>query len=86
MVALWPKNKNYFPGHVVQIDHMNPQQPRYFVHFDDGDKIWSTINEIRRIPSSRIQGMYYIVLTIIRSFGEISGFICVVKSYVLHVH
>ncbi|KAK3747930.1 hypothetical protein QZH41_008849, partial [Actinostola sp. cb2023] len=53
VIGFWPSSNNFYLGKVTQVDYMNPHSPRYFVHFDDGDKVWCNLNEIRPVPLRR---------------------------------
>jgi len=56
VIGFWPSSNNFYLGKVTQVDYMNPHSPRYFVHFDDGDKVWCSLNEIRPVPLRRENG------------------------------
>ena len=57
VVGFWPKTSLFYLGKVLQVDYMNPQFPRYLVHFDDEDQVWCNLNEIRPVPLRREQGI-----------------------------
>lgn len=56
MIGYWPSSRHFYLGKVAQMDYMDPHSPRYFVNFDDGDKGWCKIDEIRPLPIRRETG------------------------------
>ncbi|KAK3747925.1 hypothetical protein QZH41_000563 [Actinostola sp. cb2023] len=51
VIAEWPRRSTLYPGTVVKVDRNNPYKVRYYVHYDDGDKGWVVMNQLRLIPA-----------------------------------
>ena len=51
VIGFWTKNNKFYSGYVEQIDRKYPQKVRYFLHYDDGDKVWATVDQLRLMPA-----------------------------------
>jgi hypothetical protein len=51
VVGFWPNRNMYYPGYVATVDKQKPHEVRYFVQYDDGDKGWVNVDQLRLIPA-----------------------------------
>ena len=60
VIAEWPKSCKLYPGTVFDVDKNNPCRMRYYIHYDDGDKGWVYLNQLKSIPvpGPSAEGMY----------------------------
>jgi hypothetical protein len=51
VIAAWPGRPKLYLGTVMTVDNKNPYEVRYHIHYDDGDKGWVNVNQLRLLPA-----------------------------------
>lgn len=51
VIADWQGKPKWYLGTVMSVDKNNPYEVRYHIFYDDGDKGWVNVNQLRLLPS-----------------------------------